>query len=53
MNINPAIYEALTLPQRIISMIDAMGRDVQVEIKRLSETCEKKTYTMNNIFFLV
>lgn len=51
MKINTTIYETLTPLQRIISMIDAMGRDDQPEIKKLRETCEKKHYTMNTSEF--
>lgn len=46
MNIKPAIYEALTARQRIISMIDAISRKDEREIKRLNDTCEKKRYRM-------
>lgn len=46
MNIKPAIYEVLTPRQRIISMIDAIGREDEIEIKRLNESCDKKRYRM-------
>lgn len=48
MNIKPAIYESLTSRQRIVSMIDAMGREDDNEMKRLNKTCKKKTYRMND-----
>ena len=51
MKINISTYEALTPHQRIVSMIDGMGRDDQPEIKKLRETYEKKTYSMNNSDF--
>ena len=46
MNIKPAIYRVLTPRQRVISMIDAIGRNDESEIKRLYDSCERKNYRM-------
>lgn len=48
MKIKDAIYKELTPRQRIISMIDAIGRADTEEVKRLKETCERKSYRMSD-----
>jgi hypothetical protein len=45
MNIKPMIYDNLTIQQRITASTDALMRNDMSEVKRLIETCQKKTYT--------
>jgi hypothetical protein len=45
MNIKPMIYDNLTIQQRITASTEALMRNDIGELKRLVETCPKKTYT--------
>ena len=49
MKIKDAIYKELTPRQRIISMIEAIGRADAEEVERLKETCERKSYRISDL----
>lgn len=48
MNIKPAIYENLTIQERVIASVEALARDDEEEKQRLVKSCPKKTYTMSD-----
>ena len=48
MQIKHAVYENLTIQQRIIASVEALARGDEVEKQRLIKSCPKKTYQMND-----
>jgi hypothetical protein len=46
--IKPMVYEALTPKQRVIATLEAEARDDRAEVRRLVQTCPKRTYRAND-----